>query len=320
MVSRKINRVCVIDSAYSLLLYFLISSEDEIDKTFYFWGDGIPEQVRCYFKGKSHYHKEPKRLRNFYHILMYHIIYPIRWPFIMSSRVSFWGHDHLTWSSSVVRNHKMTIIEDGLRNYNPIKLQQVKHQSFRKYLYGPLMYSKEYCYLNDWCSVEVLTGLDNTAPSMKSCKLQKINIIQSWEECSESKKEKIIKIFGLTHEDINKLRSFSNVILTQPYSEDKVLTELEKINLYKKQLRDGNVNGFVIKPHPRESTNYEKYFPNSFVFNKKIPLELLNLCGVTFEHAYTINSTAIYNLPSYTVKHVWGADIIKTYKYSKHSI
>lgn len=305
----RFNRVCVINSSYSLFLYFLLSSEKEITETYYFWWNGIPKQVRDYFSNQSYYHFEPSRFGKLYRILNYHFIFPIRWPFLCKKEISIWGHDHLPFSSSVIRNHKINIIEDGIRNYNGIKAFNKKNPHLYSFLYGKTILSREFCYMNDWCNAEYLTGIIPDSPCMNSNKAKIISIKKLWEESTLVKQKIILQIFGISSEDLKNLKSKHNILLTQPFSEDNVLSESEKIQIYKNKIKEIGITDLIIKPHPRETTDYQKYFPAIPIFNKKVPMELLLLCGVRFDNAYTINSTAIYDFPKETKLTMWGESI-----------
>ena len=81
-----------------------------------------------------------------------------------------------------------------------------------------------------------------------------------------------------------------------------------KIDFYRDKIRKIGDVGLIIKPHPRENTDYVKAFPHIPVFKKKIPLEILTLFGITFKYAYTVNSTSIFDLPSQTERIVWDKE------------
>ncbi|MBQ8822355.1 MAG: lipooligosaccharide sialyltransferase [Lachnospiraceae bacterium] len=68
------------------------------------------------------------------------------------------------------------------------------------------------------------------------------------------------------------------VILTEPLCELPVRKQIfsDLIEEYKKQ---GTV---VLKPHPRDVLDYEKEFPEHLVFDKRMPMEILNLLGQEF--------------------------------------
>lgn len=51
----------------------------------------------------------------------------------------------------------------------------------------------------------------------------------------------------------------------------------------------------MIKPHPRETTDYyQKYFENVFVYQDVVPSELFELLDVNFERVITLFSTAVF--------------------------
>lgn len=306
-----VKRVCVVDSAYSLLIYFLISSVEDIKSTFYFWSKGVPEQVRSYFKISSHFYLQPKHLGRVYRFLNYHIIFPIKWSFLLRNNIRIFGHEHLPFSSSIIRNHTISIIEDGLRNYNGVKAFPKKHRKLNAFLYGKSYINEDYAFKEEWCQEEYLTGIDLKSPCCRSQKAKIISLKGLWNSSPKDKQNLILSIYDLTPSDIVMLRSKKSILLTQPYSEDNVITEDEKINVYKSKLEKVDTSSLLIKPHPRETTDYTKYFPGVSVFTKKVPMELLFLLGVKFDKAYTINSTAIYNLPSDTKKIIWGESINK---------
>ena len=100
----------------------------------------------------------------------------------------------------------------------------------------------------------------------------------------------ILNIYGLTHQDINELKKYKKIVLTQPYGK----TEKDKVEFYAKCIGGYNVDDVVIKSHPRETTDYSNYFPNAYFFGKQIPFQLLEMCGVKFKEIYTINSSSLF--------------------------
>lgn len=88
------------------------------------------------------------------------------------------------------------------------------------------------------------------------------------------------------------------IIITQPLSEDKLISENMKIKLYTKVVNDSKLKGFEVyfKQHPREVTNYT--FGNDVInIPKLLPLEILNLSNnVKFEYGFTFFSSSLNNL------------------------
>lgn len=56
----------------------------------------------------------------------------------------------------------------------------------------------------------------------------------------------------------------------------------------------------MIKPHPREKTNYKNIFPDIELIEGKFPLEILMLLGINFKEVITIFSTAALNFKGIT--------------------
>lgn len=112
------------------------------------------------------------------------------------------------------------------------------------------------------------------------------------------KKKKIIfDIFN-----VNLLEVFQNdifLVLTGPYSETGLISELEKIKLYQKIIKRYSNNLTVyLKPHPRETTKYENYLDVSIkILNKNFPIELINLDkNIKIKRVVSIDSSALEKL------------------------
>lgn len=113
-------------------------------------------------------------------------------------------------------------------------------------------------------------------------------------------KERIIKIFLKDFKNVSRL-SNSIIILTQPFFEDgNCSTEEEKVNLYKDIIdKHKNEGKIIIKTHPREITNYTKYFNednNIEIISEKFPIEILNFFDIKFKKIISVSSTAINSI------------------------
>ena len=137
--------------------------------------------------------------------------------------------------------------------------------------------------------------LRGSAPIPKDIrrKVKIINLEKLWSNVKSKNKESIVSIFGLSIESQKNLKEKEIILFTQPFSEIGVLTEREKIELYKKIIKKYSKEKLVIKNHPQEKTNYKKEFSDIMVLEKKFPSELLSLLGLNLKRVVTINSTAI---------------------------
>jgi len=88
------------------------------------------------------------------------------------------------------------------------------------------------------------------------------------------------------------------LLLTQPFSEDGLMSEDEKISLYSRVLQHYSHSYIYIKPHPRERTDYQAVFGGQInIIPREFPLEILSWYdNVNFDLVITWNSSAINNI------------------------
>jgi len=137
--------------------------------------------------------------------------------------------------------------------------------------------------------------LRGSAPIPKDImeKVKIINLETLWNKVKQENKESIISIFGLNLESQKSLKEKEIILFTQPFSEIGVLTEREKIELYKKIIKKYSQEKLIIKNHPQEKTDYKKEFSDIMILEKNFPSELLSLLGINLKKVITINSTAV---------------------------
>lgn len=104
------------------------------------------------------------------------------------------------------------------------------------------------------------------------------------------------------------------LLITQPLSEDRHITEDEKIKLYHQLLAPyvGSYSIFI-KPHPRELTDYSRVMRYPFVIIPQgFPLEMFDLLkDIRFELGITVCSSALYNMSCVDQKLIPGRHYIK---------
>ena len=122
------------------------------------------------------------------------------------------------------------------------------------------------------------------------------------EDLSKEEKQKLIKAFIPDGEKLlEKLESVKNekcvLILTEPYHFDEETQTKIVSDIIAEHCMGMKV---VIKPHPRDTIEYNKIFKDCIVINGKFPMEVMNHMDViTFE-----KSIAIVNMAMYTLKFV----------------
>lgn len=139
--------------------------------------------------------------------------------------------------------------------------------------------------------------IDIEVNDMSNIFIKKQNIIEKSKKqlfCELTKDDKeIIKRIFLKDNDLEKYDNFS-LIITQPLYEDNFLkSEIEKVRIYKSIIEEYcKGEKYVIKTHPREKTDYSKFFKN--VINYNFPLEIINFIDdLQFNKVITISSTSI---------------------------
>jgi len=140
-----------------------------------------------------------------------------------------------------------------------------------------------------------LTGLAKIPKNIQK-KVEVVDLKQLWSRKTKDEQKKIICYFGLNDELLDILKTKNIVLLTQPISEDGLVTESEKIDIYRSIIAKYDEEDIVIKPHPREKTDYSKYLKDILVFDSPVPFELFGFMGLKIEKVITLFSTAALNL------------------------
>lgn len=96
----------------------------------------------------------------------------------------------------------------------------------------------------------------------------------------------------------NVISGKKTLLLTQPLSEDNLISHTKKVKLYKHLVKKYGIGTIYIKVHPREREDYSKIFPEAIILgNPKIPFELYQLKEkLHFNRAVTAYSTAIHTI------------------------
>ena len=128
---------------------------------------------------------------------------------------------------------------------------------------------------------------------LKPPKLTTFDVQKLWNGLSEEHQNKIANIFNMSAKDLSTASSRSVVLITQPLSEDNMMAESDKVELYTRIVNNYGVENVVIKPHPREKTNWAQIFPDMPIIPRQIPVELLTKL-VSLNKVATFFSTAAF--------------------------
>lgn len=296
-MKKDYSRVCIINSAYALFNYLLISTPKEIEDTFFFFSTGIPESCRNYFSKQSEF-ISPSKNKIIGEFKEIYTRFFIRWKYPFIRRAEFWGMTCAPWSAEILGNkNSINLIEEG-GEYNDYCEAPRKFLKLRQYLHGKLYNNTRNFSDNKVYKTIYLTGLDPKAPIMKLNNIILFDIKTQWSTDRE-KQNIICNVFNITEKDKKSLLKCKSILLTQALSEDNVISLKDEIEIYRNLVKDADQTSLCIKTHPREHLKkYKEIFPESFVFDKKIPMELLLLCIDidNLEYAYTIFSTSVRSL------------------------
>lgn len=242
--------------------------------------------------------------------------------------------DHIKESQFLLNNIKKDIylIEDGTRSYNEKILKNQLETRKNKEEYSRMIKLKIWLYKNfiemlpqkyliygmsEKIKKIYLTGI-LPIPDIIKDKVELINVEKLWKELSKEKKRKVLEIFDIELKELEKLKEVKDkiLLLTQPLSEDGIVDEIEKIEMYKQLLYERGIKKIYIKPHPREKTDYREVFKNTNIevkiLSNKFPAEIFMLLDMNFKKVITIFSTAALNF-----KYKCEVEFIGTEKYSK---
>lgn len=134
---------------------------------------------------------------------------------------------------------------------------------------------------------------DSNGIVLKNKKIVVASKREMLDSLTNDEKELIVSLF-MQNNNWKKLNNVT-LIITQPFYIDNILkTEEEQIKIYKDIIDTYcNDDSIIIKPHPRDFTNYESIISKSNIINDIFPLEILNFTDIKFNKVITISSTAI---------------------------
>lgn len=232
---------------------------------------------------------------------------------VEKGEAKLYGMDNLELGRRVFYKDRINVIEEGTLNYMPYKASpsgmKEKVQDFISTIYGlgerkVLMgYGDKVdkIYLTSALCEKIPQGLENKAEVVE---LQKL-----WNRKSEGEKKLIKEVFNFNEEIFEKVDGDTVMIFTQPMSEDGIITEERKLELYTKLVGKYIDKSIIIKAHPRERTDYSKYFPQCYVMKEKYPVELLSIIGIKLERVVTFFSTAVFGFGKDVAIDFYGTEV-----------
>lgn len=316
---KNYKNIFYVGTVYSLLISIIM--KPNLDENLYFFNEDFSKEIVNKFKNKIVLRKYKESIKLFrYYKVRNHLYKILNENREKIKNKEFFIQDHLTYSQFFLNNfeNNFSLIEDGVGNYITKILLGAKEEVRKPYLYKYMNIIKKY-YPTLGLSKKIkkiyLTGI-LPIPKLIENKVEIVNIRDTWEKLSELEQKKILDIFNIKLEKLKELNKLEDKILliTQPLSEDRVITEQEKIEIYQEILEQEKNKTIYIKPHPREKTDYLKVFSkyDIRILEKDFPLELLSFLEIKFSKAITLFSTAVFSF-----KEKYEIEFIGTEKYEK---
>lgn len=293
----KYKKIILTDTYYNLML-ILLNEDIDLEKIFFFFG----ENIKINKKLKSYTIKK-NRIVNKFGFFILEILNILKLYFICKKynldKITVSGQDHIVGANFFKKRFKIFLYEDGIANYSEKILKnqsELKERLFKeknilkKIICKSILISPSFGFDDNVLKV-YLTGLDNI-PSFIKDKVELINVQELWNKKTIEKQVEILNTFSFDSNIKERIKGKTTILFTQPLSEDNVISEIEKIEIYSKILKNYSKDEVVIKTHPRETTDYKKIFKDYLILDNPFPFEIMNLLGIKFKRAVTLFSTA----------------------------
>lgn len=311
------KNTCIVDTVYALLLYILMTKDEDIVRTTYFLGGALPksaEKVLPYVIRLSTKYEDYCTLS---HLLKFRLrALKYRLLYVMGTEI--FAQDHLHFSSQLLGRQSYTMIEDSPGfcwepNYDTMYPYNVPAKNLRNRIgrivkYGPVKYrtwGRNTQCIDRWVTME------NSLHSkhLQGVKCTKIPTVEElWENASDYKRNLICRIYDVKPSWKEELKKYNTIIFTDPISVEAGLSDEEVISLYMPMIEKYGAEHIVIKPHPRDTVDWEKYIPQAKILKTKTPMQILSLMGIDFKRAITIQSSAVSSMSKNTEIVFLGTD------------
>lgn len=308
-----LRNICIVDTTYSLMLYLLNMDMSDIYLTLFFTGDTVGNEIREKLPFNIYL---PTKERTWQFKIRLRLNRIFRWHCFLGKNI--YAQDHIEHADLLIGEKKYTLLEDApgcykqnenhefLKPFIPNRgktiKSKLKYHFSHSSIYGKTFGTNRQC-VNRW----VTDKRDFDSKYINNLAFEYINVKTIWKNSSPKKKRFILSVFDIKEEDVRSYQKTDIVILTQPFMSDCNLSEKEMLDLYKPYIE--SYKHVVIKPHPRDKFEYQKYFPQAQIMKTTAPMQLFNLLGFSPLTAMTVSSTALSAMPETTHKIFLGTGI-----------
>lgn len=184
---------------------------------------------------------------------------------------------------------RVLLIEDGITMY--------RHSMSNKILRLKKLYGLVTDPWNEKNVYEIRVQKPEKFPIEYRNKIKQLNLRKLFDNLPKEKKTKLVSIFFDKELSLKK-QTKTVLILTQPLSEDKIISRSFKLELYKKLIIKNKEKTILFKPHPRDEDSYEEILKefNINYIRKEIPIEVINLLDLQINEVISICSSGTFNL------------------------
>ena len=140
---------------------------------------------------------------------------------------------------------------------------------------------------------------------------KKLDLERLQRELTHEQRQDVLECFLGQRPDYSGSGKF--LLITQPLSEDGIVSEKQKVSVYAKAIEAAKVAGYdvYLKTHPREFTKYADLFKDVKFIPQLFPIEVFNLDpDYKFEVGLTVFSGSLDNLSNVQNKITLGRDIL----------
>lgn len=301
----KYKNTCIVDTVYALLLYVLMTKDEDIKHTIFFIGDAVPSTVDRALPNIIRISTDKNNYRTRAQLIKFKLLaLYYRFFFILGTKV--FAQDHLIFSPQLIGYNSYTLVEDCPGFYWPQNYESVfpllqRPKSFKKkisrlvkygVLFGQTWGRNKQC-IDRW----VTMGISLQSEHLRGVRYTKIPTIEElWITSTRYKKELICLMYETKLDWKEELRKYDTIIFTDPIGVDAQMSDQEVLDLYMPFIKKYGIEHIVLKPHPRDIVDWEKLLPNIKVFKTKAPMQVLSLMGINFQRAITIQSSAVSSM------------------------
>ena len=298
------------------MFYLLMSTEEELNSTFFFFSDGIHPSVRA--KLPNHAYIPVVWIRRnallkvpfLLYLILLRLTAKIRWPFLKTAKI--FAMDQLRYAGTLIGRRKYTHLADGPNCFRNLKTTPdyritVSPANKKWYMRVTRLFLGE-CWHRAYAANPYCEAIVSTTPDrlefQKGKKSTVYSLTDLWNAANQGKRNRVLSVFDITEEDCLNMKKRSVILLTQQLATEGTVTEEELAKIYADLLKPFPPESILIKRHPRDRVDYKKYFPQALLYDKFAPMQLFAIMGVSFKTAVTLFSSSVTSFPGAEV--VWG--------------